>query len=248
MEKHLFDILNHFAKSGDETSMKHVIGDLLSEDGGLTSQEDTETVLHYLNILAEKGDHHSLVTLGSLYYSGLYSLPQDYSIAMSYYAKAAELSELKDSWALNNLGYCYYYGRAGEVDYKKAYECFAYAAIQGNANSMYKLGDMYHRGNHVEADHDAAFYWYSMASEQDLDANADYRGFLAASISYRLGRAYLFGEGTDIDLVHALFELRTAEALFYRQLQINDEFSVGQLPKVQELIKVAIEELDKEIG
>jgi len=60
----------------------------------------------------------------------------------------------------------------------------------------------------------------------------------------RVGRALLFGEGTGVDLIRALYELRTAETLFYAQLQIGDEFSVGQLPKVKELIKVAEEKLD----
>ena len=247
MERHLFDVVNHFAQGGDEASMRHIIADMLTERYNNLTPEEVELVVSYLNALAKEGDHQALLTLGSLYYSGFYDLPQDYNIAMSYYERAAETSELRDSWALNNLGYCYYYGKAGAIDYKKAYECYAYAAIQGNANSMYKLGDMYYNGQHVQEDVEAAFFWYTLANEQELDADPDYRGYLSASIAFRLGRAYLYGEGTEADPVHALFELRTAEFLFYRQIINGDEYSVDQLPLVQELIKAATEELDSQI-
>jgi len=166
---------------------------------------------------------------------------------MSYYERAAESSELKDSWALNNLGYCYFYGRDGEVNYKKAYSCFAHSAMCGNANAMYKLGDMYYYGNYVDEDFAASFYWYTLAKAQKVEADADYQGFLVASIAMRLGRAFLYGEGTSVDLITALFELRTAEALFYKQLLIGDEFSKGLLPKTQELIRIALAELDNMI-
>jgi len=84
-----------------------------------------------------------------------------------------------------------------------------------------------------------------LAKQQKIDSDKDYHGFLAASIAMRVGRAFLFGEGTEIDLIHALFELRTAEALFYKQVLIGDELSRGLLPKTQELIIVAQAELDK---
>jgi len=63
----------------------------------------------------------------------------------------------------------------------------------------------------------------------------------------RLGRAFLNGEGTQVDLIAALFELRTAEALFYKQVLIGDDNSKGQLPKTQELIALATSALDEEI-
>jgi TPR repeat protein len=167
---------------------------------------------------------------------------------MFYYEKAAESSEFNNDWALNNLGYCHYYGRAGEVDYKKAYSCFALSAMSGSPNAMYKLGDMYYYGNYVDKDFATSFYWYASAKQQKTDSDKDYQGFLTASIAMRIGRAFLFGEGTEIDLIHALFELRTAKALFYKQVLIGDEFSRGLLPKTQELIDKVKIEIDKIIG
>jgi len=249
MDKYMFDVVHFLAESGIEGSMKEIIGDIMSAGKEAVTAKQADIALRYLNTLAEKGDHDALLSLGALHYTGLGDfVPQDYIKAMYYYEKAAESSELNNHWALNNLGYCHFYGRAGEVDYNKAYSCFALSAMYGNPNAMYKLGDMYYYGNYVEKDVNASFYWYTLAKQQKLDSDTDYQAFLAASIAMRLGRAFLFGEGTGIDLVHALFELRTAEALFYKQVLIGDEFARGQLPKTQELINTAKTALDESIN
>ena len=249
MDKYMFDVVHFLAESGIEGSMKDIIGDIMSSGVRAITAQQAEMVMQYLNELAEKGDNDALLSLGALHYTGFGSfIPQDYVKAMGYYEKAAEFSELKDAWALNNLGYCHYYGRAGEVDYKKAYACFALSAMYGNSNAMYKLGDMYYFGNHVDKDLNASFYWYILAKKQKTDADEEYQGFLAGSIAMRLGRAFLFGEGTEVDLITAIFELRTAEALFYSQILFGDEFARSQLPKTQEYISLAIAAMDKEIG
>ena len=246
MDKFMFDVVHFLAESGIDDSMKKIIDDIMSKGKSAVTAEQADLALRYLNTLAEKNDHDALLSLGTLHYTGLGDIvQQDYTKAMSYYEKAAESSELSNAWALNNLGYCHYYGRAGEVDFEKAYSCFALSAMYSNPNAMYKLGDMYYYGNYVDKDFAASFYWYALAKQQYIDTDKDYHGFLAASIAFRVGRAYLFGEGTEIDLVHALFELRTAEALFYKQVLIGDEFSRELLPKTQELIKAVQAELDK---
>ena len=56
-----------------------------------------------------------------------------------------------------NLGYIYEYGRTGEKNLQKAYECYAFAcAISENAEALYKLGDMYSRGYTGKPDLQAA--------------------------------------------------------------------------------------------
>ena len=248
MDKYMFEVVQFLAESGVESSMKDVIHEIMILGRREVSPEQAKVALRYLNTLAEKNDHEALLSLGALHYTGFSNIiPQDYAKALNYYERAAESSELKDAWALNNLGYCYFYGRDGEVNYKKAYSCFAHSAMCGNANAMYKLGDMYYYGNYVSKDFDASFYWYTLAKSQKIDADTDYQGFLIASIAMRLGRAFLNGEGTQVDLIAALFELRTAEALFYKQVLIGDDNSKGQLPKTQELIALATSALDEEI-
>ena len=90
---------------------------------------------------------------GALYYSGLI-FEQDYAKAKELYELAVDLGS---SQALINLGYIYEYGRVGEPDYKKAFEIYARsAALVGNFESLYKLGDMYSRGKAVEKNMRAA--------------------------------------------------------------------------------------------
>lgn len=48
------------------------------------------------------------------------------------------------------MGYIYEYGRTGETDHQKAYQCYALAsALQPSCEAVYKLGDMYSRGEAV---------------------------------------------------------------------------------------------------
>ena len=248
MDKYFYNVVKYLADSGIDESMRIIVSEIMSIGRDAVSHEQAEIALKYLNTLADKGDHNALLSLGALYYTGAGDyIEQDYKKAQYYYEKAVESSELKDHWALNNLGYCYSYGRAGDVDYKKAYSCFALSATYGNPNAMYKLGDMYYYGNYVEKDYNASFYWYSLAKAQKPDSDIDYQGFLVASIALRLGRAFLYGEGVGVDLLQALFELRLAEMLFYKQVLMRDSYSAGQLPKVKKLIEITIEELDKMI-
>ncbi len=106
---------------------------------------DTLVLCYRLGIAAGNGD--CACNLGALYYMGQL-LEQDYG-------KAAELYELADELGCNqglvNLGYIYEYGRIGDPDYQKAYECYALAAAgEEDAEALYKLGDMYSRGQAVE--------------------------------------------------------------------------------------------------
>lgn len=58
--------------------------------------------------------------------------------------------------SLEELGYIWYYGQTGTVDYKKAYEYFTRAAKCGDdmvtAWARHKIADMYHYGYYVEKD------------------------------------------------------------------------------------------------
>lgn len=87
--------------------------------------------------------------LGALYYMGDL-VEQDYS-------KAAELYELAMDHgcyqSIINLGYIWEYGRTGTCDHQKAYRYFALAAaLDQSSEAVYKLGDMYARGQAVERD------------------------------------------------------------------------------------------------
>lgn len=84
--------------------------------------------------------------LGALYYMGEL-VPQDYARAAKLYEQAMDHGCFQ---SIINLGYIYEYGRAGEADHQKAYQCYALAsALQPSCEAVYKLGDMYSRGEAV---------------------------------------------------------------------------------------------------
>lgn len=66
---------------------------------------------------------------------------------------------------MSNLGYIYYYGRTGDVDYEQAYKWFSKAAQFDDFVALYKVGDMYKSGKFVDKDIDAAFNSYQNALE-----------------------------------------------------------------------------------
>lgn len=117
---------------------------------------NTEKVNELLKIIIEEDkDVYAMSELGSRYYCN-----KDFDLALKYYSMAAEygMNEIYSS-----LGYIWYYGRTGVVDYKQAYECFyKVASINPDClidrNSMaaieatIKIADMYKNGYFVEKD------------------------------------------------------------------------------------------------
>lgn len=76
-----------------------------------------------------------------------YEAHKEFKLAYKYFQMAADMIYPD---AFESLGYIWYYGRLGETDYKKAFECFSKA--KGILNAEIKIADMYHRGYYVEKD------------------------------------------------------------------------------------------------
>ena len=144
---------------------------ILERDEALAHQlfafeEFRRLVLIGLAFGVKLGDAACANYLGALYYMGDV-LPQDYH-------RAKELYELADSKgivrATINLGYIYEYGRVGEPDHLRAYMQYAKAvALSDHPEALYKLGDMYSRGQAVPRDlHTALALWdRSLQTAQD---------------------------------------------------------------------------------
>ena len=183
-----------------------------------------DQVMKYLEILADRNNKRAMLLLGIMYYVGI-GVEQSYKEATKWYEKAADEFE---PYGLCNLGYCYSYGRDIPVDHERAYECFSQSAYLGNANAMYKLGDMFFYGNHVDEDKDAAFFWYREAFAHGQDDKE-----VEPNIKYRLGRCYLHGYGTEIDVFLALKLLHDSEIVFFKLIAEGDTFAKLTLPKVR---------------
>ena len=99
---------------------------------------------------------------------------------------------------------------------------------------MYKLGDMFSFGNHVDKNADAAFFWYMEAfrhGQKDKE--------VAPNIKYRLGRCFLHGYGTEKNIMSALVLLQEAEIEFFKLIEENDPFAKFTLPKVKKELENA---------
>lgn len=92
------------------------------------------------NKIAKKADQ--LLNIGAQAYQ-----QGNYEKAKEYYKKSVDLGQ---SEAACNLGYIYAYGRTGNRDHEKAFYYFNLAAIDGNANASYKIGDAYYWGDFVK--------------------------------------------------------------------------------------------------
>ena len=143
--------------------------------------------------------------LGAMYYMG--------DLVEQDYRKAAELYELAIEWgcaqSIINMGYIYEYGRIGEPDYAKAYEYYSLAAaLTRKSEALYKLGDMYSRGQSVEKNMSrAAQLWNSSLQE----ANGPQE---LAQPAIRLAPLYLKGSEEariERDTMFALRLYQTAE-------------------------------------
>lgn len=85
-----------------------------------------------------------MMELGGAYYSR-----REYDLALKYYEMAAALGYES---AILGLGYIWYYGRTGTVDYEKAFGYFS--ALPDDLNARYKVADMYKNGYFVAKDYE----------------------------------------------------------------------------------------------
>ena len=97
-------------------------------------------------LIDETADPEYMLGLGIAYY-----YEKEYDLALKYYEMTVE-HDPYNTGALGGLGYIWYYGRTGTVDYKKAFEYYSRASEAGCEISRYKLADMYRYGYYVKQD------------------------------------------------------------------------------------------------
>lgn len=189
------------------------------------------------------GDLTAALNLGAMYYGGEF-IPRDFRKAIKYYEQATESDDEKtQEWAWNNLGYCYYYGRDIPVDDEKAFNCYMRAAIQRNANALYKIGDMYRYGRYVKKDEKMAVLFYEQALCETYENES-----LRADVAKRIGECALYGIGMEKDIYRALSMLTKAELLTYTKIKERDPFAASLLPKIKQLLNEARAQVERDLG
>ena len=86
----------------------------------------------------EAGDAQAIHNLGVYYDKGMYGLPQNHTKALELYHRAGELGCSK---AYVCIGYSYHYGEGVEIDKKKAKHYYELAAMAGDVEARYNLGN-----------------------------------------------------------------------------------------------------------
>lgn len=162
------------------------------------------------------------------------------------YATAVELYELGasrgDGQCAVNLGYIYYYGRGTEVDYSRAYECFAHGALVcDNPEGYWKLGDLYAGGKGVQKSAYSAWKLYCRAYEAAGDSP------LAARAAHHMADYLLTGiEGhLEADSEQALALYNQAERGYYALITGGLSYYSGQLEQAiagQDAARAALQE------
>lgn len=205
--------------------------------------EIAQKIVRCYETCLEAGDLTAALNLGAMYYEGEF-IPRDFRKAIKYYEQATESDDEKtQELAWTYLGYCYYYGRDIPVDDEKAFNCYMRAAIQRNANALYKIGDMYRYGRYVKKDEKMAVLFYEQALCETYENES-----LRADVAKRIGECALYGIGMEKDIYRALSMLTKAELLTYTKIKERDPFAASLLPKIKQLLNEARAQVERDLG
>ncbi len=127
----------------------------------------------------------------------------------------------------NTLGYIYYYGRCnnGAAEYEKAFHYFEISAANGLYEGMYKLADMYLKGNGCIKSPKTAKNLYKMVYNNAIKnfLNGEDANFADAAL--RMGNVYAMGIDTEVDIKTAYFYY--LEACYAAKLRADNSDSYG---------------------
>jgi TPR repeat protein len=145
---------------------------------------------------AESGDADAQSMLGYMYLTGEGSVLQDYTLALSWFSKAAE----QGNWfAQYKLGEMYYYGVGVNQNYAEALKWYRKSAAQGILKAEFSVANMYRSGEGGEPNYKLAVKWYQVSAE---------KGF--SNSQYRLAEMYHAGMGVPVDRKKAYVWYRIA--------------------------------------
>lgn len=175
------------------------------------TKDDDYLFVEALNyILDQTGDPEYATELGGYYYG-----KKKFDLALKYYSIGAEGN---NKYALNGLGYIYYYGRCGVVDYNLAFKYYEKASSLGVDEATMKLADMYRKGLGTKIDNSKANEILEMLYERLKDSDLVYSKY--PEVVIRLSTEWI----NDNDFSKAIPELFRAKDFIKTRLVYNDFF------------------------
>ena len=192
----------------------------------------------------ENGNTNAMCELAMMYYHGYRGMKQDFDQAVKYNMMAAEKGSEQ---AFENLGYCYYYGKGGTVDYTKALSYFLHGVLTGNSVSLYKIGDMYFNGYIVEKNPEFAMELYNTCIEManEIDVHDDR---ILGPVYLRIARMYHYGIGTNQDIDMAIKMYHKAEMHLYQLItEFYDFRFIQSYEEARSGLETIADDLDDEI-
>ncbi len=189
----------------------------------------------------ENGNTNAMCELAMMYYHGYRGIKQNFDQAVKYNLMAAEKGSEQ---AFENLGYCYYYGKGGTVDYTKALSYFLHGVLTGNSVSLYKIGDMYFNGYIVEKNPEFAMELYNTCIEManEIDVHDDR---ILGPVYLRIARMYHYGIGTNQDIDMAIKMYHKAEMHLYQLITESYDFRFEKsYDKARSGLEIIADDLD----
>ncbi len=176
----------------DNTRLKYVES-MLKSESFLEELPDyeKERIRKHLEVLCSHNNINALMKKGYLCYGGSPLYECDWDETVRCYEKVLESGY--NSGVANSLGYIFYYGRTnnGVPDYDKAYRYFSSAALLGNHESLYKVGDMFLSGRGVPVIPAVADKLYERVYDETLSLVLDRNPFNKfADAALRMARSY----------------------------------------------------------
>lgn len=120
----------------------------------------------------------------------------------------------------------YLYGSDDEEkDIKKAIELLKKESERNNVLALYDMGNLYDRGIGFDQDDEASTELFKKAFQGFHSLLDDKKRY--EYINYRIGKMYLYGQGTEIDYAKALIHFKEAEHNIYAQYNLGCMFNRG---------------------
>lgn len=155
------------------------------------NEMDKRVFIQFMNDLADKDDPYGLWVKCYSHYGGNSYVPENYKISEECLLKLIDI-EYDDNYP-DTLGYIYYYGRVnnGIPEYEKAYKYYSLAALSGNIEARYKIGDMYKNGYYLKKNERIAKSIYdSLYYDALKEFHHDPKTSSLADVSLRLAGFY----------------------------------------------------------